>query len=54
MGFLKEAAKHGLKVDVKSYVLIWGGVAVVGLVLDHFFGCDLLLGLISMAHSRPS
>ena len=55
MGYLKERCEHGSppsREEVVFYVLTWGSVALVGLVLDHFFGWDLLLRLFQIAHKR--
>lgn len=54
MGFLKEAAEHDMEVNLKGFVLTWGTVLVIGFVLDHFFGWDIVLRIVQVALGRPS
>ena len=53
MGFLKEAAEHGMKIDLKWFILIWSSILGGGLLLDYFFGWDILLRLFQIALGRP-
>ena len=53
MGFLKDALEHDVIVPLKPYVLFWSSVLIVGLVVDHFFGWDILVRIFQIAVSRP-
>lgn len=50
MGFIRDAAEHGLDINLKHYIGIWGAIFMAGLVLDHYFGWDLLLKLFVIAN----